>query len=286
MNKIIKITFFTLITAFIVSGQVFSIDNNFDKNIKIEKSLDKYFNNCGVKGNITIFDYKNNKWITNDLSEAKKEELPASTFKVINLLIALETKVIKDENETIKWVGKTDHDLYGYRPEIYKDMTVKEAFKVSAGWAFIELAKKVGKKNYSIYLKKAKYGNQNLSQKEDDFWNFGDFAISSVNQINFLKDVYEAKAPFSKRNINILKNVMITEKSKEYTLRSKTGWTRDKNINTGWWVGYFELKDNLIFFSTRLSQDRKFKRDDFGECRKQITMSVLKELKIIDRSDN
>ena len=83
---------------------------------------------------------------------AKKETQPASTFKVINLLIALETGVIKDENEIVKWVGTTDTVRYGYRPEIYRDMTVKKAFEVSAGWVFIELAKKVGREKYLHYL--------------------------------------------------------------------------------------------------------------------------------------
>jgi beta-lactamase class D len=60
-------------------------------------------------------------------------------------------------------------------------MTVKEAFEVSAGWVFIELAKKIGKNNYKKYLAKCNYCNLNLSQKETDFWNFGDFAISPLN---------------------------------------------------------------------------------------------------------
>ena len=78
--------------------------------------------------------------------ETKQETLPASTFKIINLLIALETKTISSEKEIVKWVGSTDTLKYGYRPEIYHDMTVSEAFEVSAGWVFVELAKKIGKK--------------------------------------------------------------------------------------------------------------------------------------------
>nr|WP_265714840.1 MULTISPECIES: hypothetical protein [Sphingobacterium] len=49
------------------------------------------------------------------------------------MLIALETGTIKDENEIMKWPGKTDTVKYGYRPDIYRDITVKEAFEVSAG---------------------------------------------------------------------------------------------------------------------------------------------------------
>jgi beta-lactamase class D len=75
---------------------------------------------------------------------------------------------------------------------------------------------------------------------------------------------------------------MITEQNEQYTIRAKTGWTRENEINTGWWVGYIENKDRVYFFATRLLQDRKIRRDDFGTCRKEITMQVLRELNIIE----
>lgn len=104
-------------------------------------------------------------------------------------MIALETNTIKDENEIIKWVGSTDTVKYGYRPEIYHDMPVKEAFELSAGWVFVELAKKIGKDTYRKHLAESKYGNNNLSQTEADFWNFGDFAISPKNRVEFVKSL-------------------------------------------------------------------------------------------------
>ncbi|MDR7128140.1 beta-lactamase class D [Algoriphagus sp. 4150] len=117
----------------------------------------KYFDNCDVKGSIAIYDIKEQKWITSDTIGIKVETLPASTFKIINLLIALETKTISDENEIIKWVGRTDTVNYGYRPEIYHDMSVKEAFETSAGWVFVELAKNSEKINTKNTLQNVIY---------------------------------------------------------------------------------------------------------------------------------
>ncbi|AFK03157.1 penicillin-binding protein transpeptidase [Emticicia oligotrophica DSM 17448] len=240
------------------------------------------FEECQIKGSTTIYDYQNKRWIYSDSLDAQKETLPASTFKIINLLIALETKVISDENQVIKWVGKTDTTLYGYRPEIYHDMSVKEAFEVSAGWVFIELAKKIGRKNYLKYLKACHYGNADLSEKGVDFWNFGKFVISPKNQITFLRDVYEEKLPFSKRNYEILKKVMITEQTPDYTIRSKTGWTRDGGIDSGWWVGYLEKNNNTYFFATRIAKKRSEVNPDFGQCRKTITRKILKQINAIN----
>jgi len=259
-------------------------DNHFtSKNdeVLVRQDFKKYFDECNVEGAIAIYDYKNHTWILSDTVATRKETLPASTFKIINLLIALETKTIASENDIVKWPGSTDTLKYDYRPNIYHDITVKEAFEVSAGWAFIELAKKIGKDNYKKYLTLCHYGNINLSQTDPDFWNFGAFGISPINQVEFLKKLYEEKLPFSKRNIAIVKKVMITEQNDDYTIHSKTGWTRENDINTGWWVGYIENKNGAYFFATRLLQDRKLNAYNFGNCRKEITKSVFRDLNVI-----
>lgn len=257
-----------------------SITSNSDK-VLIREDFKKYFDNCSAEGSIAVYDNNNHTWILSDTTTTRKETLPASTFKIINLLIALETKTIASENEIVKWPGSTDTIKYDFRPSIYHDITVKEAFEVSAGWAFIELAKKIGKPNYKKYLTLCNYGNLDLSQTDADFWNFGAFGISPINQVEFLKRLYEGNLPFSKRNIEIVKKVMITEQNTEYTIRSKTGWTRENGINTGWWVGYIENKNGTYFFATRLIQDRKLNSTNFGPCRKDITKSVFRDLGII-----
>lgn len=236
------------------------------------------FKNCPGRGSTTIYDQQRHRWIFSDSLDAQQATLPASTFKVINLLIALETKVIRDENDLVKWIGKVDTLLYGNRPETYHDMTIKEAFELSAGWVFIELAKRVGRDRYRHYLTKCHYGNDDLKEAGTDFWNIGSFGISPVNQVNFLRQVYSGEVPFSKRNLAILKRVMVTEQGTNYTIRSKTGWTRYGGNDTGWWVGYVERKENTYFFATRLVKPLQVANPNFGSCRKEITRTILREL--------
>ncbi len=247
-----------------------------------QRNFPQAFQNCPFQGSVTIYDYGKQRWLFSDSTDALRSTQPASTFKIINLLIALETKTIRDENSIVKWVGSTDTTLYGYRPEIYKDMSVKEAFEVSAGWVFIELAKKIGKTRYLRYLKRCGYGNLDLSEPGDDFWNFGPFGISPKNQVEFLIKVHEGRLPFSKRNLQILKSVMINEHSPNYTLRAKTGWTRVNGQDIGWWVGYVERKDNLYFFATRIIKPRAERNPSFGQCRKDITRAILQQLQAIE----
>jgi len=105
-------------------------------------NVQRYFDECGVKGTIVVYDNLNDIWFFSDTSDSIIETVPASTFKIINMLIALETNSIKDENTVVKWPGSTDTVKYGYRPDTYRDISVKEAFQLSAGWAFIELVRK------------------------------------------------------------------------------------------------------------------------------------------------
>lgn len=244
-------------------------------------NLSKPFEDCNIEGSITIYDLKEKKWISSDMTDSNRPTLPASTFKIINTLIALETSVASGEEQIIKWPGSTDTVKYGYRPDIYHDISMKEAFKLSAGWAYVELAKVIGKERYKTYLKASHYGNADLSVDDDDFWNFGNFAISPINQIEILRGVYEETLPFKKSSFKILKEMMIETKTNTYTIRAKTGWTRDDGKDTGWWIGYVEREDNVYFFATRLIKDRTAINTKFGKCRKDITIQILKELHIL-----
>jgi len=115
-----------------------------------------------------------------------------------------------------------------------------------------------------------------------DFWNFGAFAVSPQNQVQFLVKVYEGKTPFSKRNVEILKRVMITEQASAFTIRSKTGWTRVDGKDWGWWIGYVERKDNVYFFATRVTKLRSTINPKFRQCRKDITKEILLQLKMLE----
>lgn len=244
-------------------------------------NLAQPFEDCNIKGSITIYDLKERKWISSDINDSNQPSLPASTFKIINTLIALETGVVSSEEDIIKWPGSTDTIKYGYRPDIYHDISMKEAFKLSAGWAYVEMAKLIGKEQYKSYLKASHYGNVDLSVNDDDFWNFGNFAISPVNQIEILLAVYHETLPFKKSSFKILKEMMIETKTKAYTIRAKTGWTRDAGKDMGWWVGYVERQDHVYFFATRLIKDRTDINVNFSKCRKEITLKILKELHML-----
>ena len=243
--------------------------------------LRRPFADCGVEGSITLYDYGSGRWISSDIRDSHRETLPASTFKILHTLIILEEGAVAGPETVIPWPGRTDTVKYGYRPEIYRDLTLKQAFRASAGWAYVEQAKKIDKDRYRHHLTASRYGNGKLSAEDPDFWNFGDFGVSPINQIETLVGVYEETLPFRRKSFTILKDLMIDEETPTYTLRAKTGWTREGGINTGWWVGYVETPSNVWFFATRLQVDRTESPPNFGGCRKQITRTVLWQLGVL-----
>lgn len=230
------------------------------------------------RGVILIYDYEKDLLITNNSVDIERASLPASTFKILNTLIVLEEGVVNTVNDTINWPESIDTSKYGYRPRIFKNLSVEEAFKASAGWAYVEMAKKIGKERYVDYLNKLDYGNGDLSIDDTDFWNFGDFAVTPEEQIKLLVDIYVEDVPFLKNSVNTLKRIMIVEENQNYILRAKTGWTRFGGRDVGWWVGYVERKENLFFFTTRIEKDRKVILKNFGSLRKEITKAILNEL--------
>src|SRR5687768_7153973 len=238
-------------------------------------AINKHFTNCNVNGSITVYDYQNQLWIYSDEIDSKKETLPASTFKIFNSLVALEEKVVKDENEVIKW-DNIDRGNKNWNA----DTDLKNAFKNSTLWFYQEIARRVGKDKYQDYLNRSSFGNKTIGKDVDKFWIDGSLRISPVNQIKILVDLYENKLPFSIEVQNKVKEIMVYESTDKYTIRAKTGWGFEDHLEIGWWVGYIEVNKQFFFFATRITLPEGTKNDNFGNCRKTITYDILKEMNI------
>lgn len=122
--------------------------------LKAQLDLHRPFIDCHIKGSTTIFDSKNNKWTYTDSVDAQLRTLPASTFKIINSCIVLELGAIKDEHELIKWDGQNRSPEGMNIPAWNRDNNLKEAYRNSTVWFYVELAKRIGKRRYRSYLTK------------------------------------------------------------------------------------------------------------------------------------
>src|SRR6476469_233263 len=127
-------------------------------NVTVDNSLEKYFKEKNVHGTFGIFDNGQGHFIIYNLSRFKDSSyLPVSTFKFLNSLIALKTGRIFDEKTVIKWDGVVRDN-----PEWNKDLSLTEAFKVSAVPVYQEVARRIGKDTMQIWLDSLHYGNKKI----------------------------------------------------------------------------------------------------------------------------
>jgi len=246
-----------------------------------QNTMEQLILDCGVDGSITLYHLENDVWIYSDSSDAIRSTLPASTFKILNSAIALESGVISSENETLEWDG-TENTFFGTRIDAWnEDASLTTAFKNSTVWYYVELAKRIGREQYTEYLNTVSYGNWDLSEDGHDFWNYGSFGVSPKNQIQFLKDFYLEKLPFSEKTYEIVKKLMISDETGDFLISGKTGWTKTVTEDIGWWIGYSENDKGTLFFATRITKDRSVNNPDFSDCRTSITKIILSDLEAI-----
>src|SRR5947209_8153745 len=109
-------------------------------NVSVDNSLGKYFKENNTIGTFALFNNSTGKFTIYNLERYKDSSyLPASTFKIVNSLIGLQTGVISSDTMVIKWDRKTR------RLDWDKDLTMYNAFRVSAVPYFQEVARRIGK---------------------------------------------------------------------------------------------------------------------------------------------
>jgi len=239
---------------------------------KVDNSLGKYFDENKVEGCFTMLDNSNGKVTVYNLNMDTIRYTPASTFKIVNSLIGLETGVITDEKMVIKWDGiKRSNDAWN------KDMSMEEAFRVSCVPYYQEVARRIGKDTMKLWIDSVGYGNKNIGNKIDTFWLDNSLKISADEQLGLVKRLYFDQLPFQKRTQQLVRDVMLMEDSTTYSLSYKTGWGFDeKHANLGWIVGWIEENKHPYFFVTVVkSADPNI---DMRTIRLKITKGILKQL--------
>lgn len=229
-----------------------------------------------VTGSFVMYDENKDLFTFVNQTQFQIEFTPASTFKICNSLIGLETGVIKDQYFVIPW-DKKMRDL----PVWNADHDLKTAFKNSTVWYYQELAKRVGGEKMKFWLNKSNYGNMDTTGGIDRFWLTGGLRITPEKQIDFLRKLKNNKLPFSQRSMDIVKEIMISKDTLNYVLRTKTGWGEDETQMVGWYVGYVEKENNTFYFATCI-QTTDFDDPGFAKKRIDITKEILDKLKVLN----
>jgi len=240
----------------------------------IELDLVSHFESRNVEGAFLLYDLNENQHQGYNFPRHSEPYLPASTFKIFNSLVGLETDAVADEEEIIPWDGEERfYDAWN------QDHSMRSAISVSAVWFYQELARRIGAEQMQDLVTQAEYGNQNIGGNIDTFWLDGDLRITMIEQIDFLRRLQADELSFSKRSIAIVKDITILDKTEIYTLRGKTGSAVRFEPQIGWFVGYLEKGGNVYFFATNI--EKSDANGALGSVSQEITKDVLVKLDLL-----
>jgi beta-lactamase class D len=259
-----------LLTAFSILVIVFACGCS-PNNVTVNNELKTYFDSNKAEGCFALYDNGKNEFTIYNLERYRDSAfLPASTFKIVNSLIGIQTGRISDEKMVIQWDGRVRSN-----PQWNKDLTMEQAFKVSAVPYYQEVARRIGKDTMQFWLDSLNYGNKKISSI-DTFWLDNTLKITPDEQLGLVKRLYFDQLPFDKRSQRIVKAVMLQEDNANYKLSYKTGWGFMENGKSlGWVVGWIEENKHPYFFVLNLEGRADM---DMVGVRMNILKGILKKL--------
>jgi len=217
--------------------------------------------NAGVMGGMAVYQPVANQLTLVNTARTEQRFIPASTFKLCSSLIALETGVVKDVDEAIRYGGMPQPNKAWER-----DMSMRDAMPISNVAIYQELARRIGLERFKAWLGKLDYGNQQTGEIVDRFWLDGPLRTSAVDQSRFAARLAEAKLPMSQRSQAMVRDICRLENSGQRILYGKTGWSGRKD-GIGWLTGWIEGGSSLTSFSINIDMP------DIADAPKRLTIA-------------
>ena len=263
---------FTFVSICVFVSFLYSCSLN---NVEEDKSLGKYFTENKVTGCFGLYNNATNEFtFYNKKRFTDSSYLPASTFKIVNSLIGLQTGIISNDSMIIKWDGVKRNV-----EEWNKDLSMYEAFRVSSVPYYQEVARRIGKDRMEYWMDTVNYGAGpkdtafRIHSAIDTFWLDNTLKITPDEELGLVKLLYFDQLPFFKSYQETVKKAMLFENTTMYRLAYKTGWGRKENgSHLAWAVGWVEENNHPYFFVLN------FESSDPGADIPSIRMKILKDV--------
>ena len=205
---------------------------------EIREDLARHFTEAGTAGTFVGYKVDDYLIIASDKDRSGEAKLPASTFKIPNSLIALETGVVEDpDKDVFKWDGVT-RSIEAWN----KDHSLRSAIAASAVPVYQEIARRIGAARMQKYLDLFEYGNRDIGGGIDQFWLTGNLRIDPVQQVDFVDRLRRGGLPVSKRSQELVRDILPVTRVGDAIIRAKTGLSGAElgKPSLGWLVGWAE----------------------------------------------
>jgi beta-lactamase class D len=207
-------------------------------------AVGELFRAADVTGTFVLYDVANRELIGYNQSRAETRFVPASTFKIPNSLIGLATGAVQSVDEVLPYGGKPQRFKFWE-----KDMSLREAIKISNVPIYQELARRIGLERMRDNVAKLDYGNMEIGGTVDNFWLVGPLKISAVEQTRFLARLTQDDLPYPAEFQNTVREIVRLDQGKDWTLFGKTGWGGASLPEIGWWVGWVQKENRIYTFA-------------------------------------
>lgn len=250
------------------------------KQNKATMNLDELYQKFQVEGCFLLKSLKSGQLYVYNSNRCEQGFLPASTFKIVNSIVALETGIAPDENLRIEW-----DSVVRQVPAWNQGHTMKTAFQVSCVPYYQEIARRIGSLKMQEWVNKLQFGRMDIRQETiDEFWLRGKSEITPYQQLDFIERLAKNELPIKPSTAHKMKDIMlIASDTSGIEMRGKTGWAITETDNIGWFVGYVDRPDGERFVFINNVQAGLGKIDDktFMMCRKTIVGNVLSDLGVL-----
>jgi beta-lactamase class D len=213
---------------------------------EIREDLANHFTDENTVGTFVGYKVEDYLVISSDKNRSGEPMLPASTFKIPNSLIALETGVVEDpDKDVFKWDGvKRSIEAWN------RDHTMRTAIAASVVPVYQEIARRIGEVRMQKYVDLFEYGNRDIGGGIDQFWLTGNLRIDPVQQVDFVDRLRRGVLPVSKRSQDMVRDILPVTKVGDSVIRAKSGLLGAEvgKPSLGWLVGWAEKGSaNTVF---------------------------------------
>ncbi len=238
---------------------------------------------CGNPANTCTFvllsEAEDRYQVINSL-RANTRYTPASTFKIANSLIALDTGTLSGTDIELRV------DLDSYPEEDWwqpawatTTYDLRGAFQNSVYPIYRSIASNIGQSAMSQYLDRFDYGNQDISSGLDSFWVAGSVEISAMEQVGFLQRLHHNRVGLQQSTLDGLREIMLVEETEDYRLFGKTGAALlDSGQVVFWYVGFVEKAEGVHYFAFNMHRPPS---PENAQLRIELSRQYLSEFGII-----
>ncbi|WP_375569221.1 penicillin-binding transpeptidase domain-containing protein [Ahrensia marina] len=230
------------------------------------------------------YDLETNTRYVLEGSDLQSRHAPWSTFKIPNLIIALDSGFTPDLDTVRPWDQQTRPASFWWPDAWRQEQSLRTAFQRSAVWYFRDIAQHVGASTYRTQLTAWDYGNAGAPDGSDSFWLSGALEISVEEQVAFLASLLTGELGVPDAQLAALTEASLAREINEHALHGKTGGGPVVSGNfsgpfEGWYVGFVDRTNAMPVVFALHTQGPSW--NSIREFRQSFTTRLLIEANLL-----